>query len=60
MIGSTQNPVIETNHDNLSILLNSLNSLRFVEGRLLDYDNDVCGCGVLVPVGRIQLILEVI
>lgn len=58
MVGSAEAPILEVPFDRLSDLHDAMVRTRFVEGRMVEINGHATSCGVLIPMGRIQLIAE--
>lgn len=58
LVGSSEAPVLEVPFDHLSDLHHAMARSRFVEGRMVEINSNATSCGVLIPMGRIQLIAE--
>lgn len=57
LIGSPQSPVLELPADSMTHLHARLAGAKFVEGRMVSIDGTVTSCDVLIPVGRILMVL---
>lgn len=59
LTGSPQMPIVEVDATDLHHLHQLMDRSRFVEGRMVEVDGEGATAGVLIPVSRIQFILEV-
>ena len=58
LVGASQMPVLELPERNLGELHQAISRARFIGGRLVEIDGDAADSVVLIPVSRIQMILE--
>lgn len=58
LVGSSQAPLVEVEHQDLGELYETITRCRFLQGRLVEIDGHDVGCGVLIPTNRIQMICE--
>ena len=58
LVGTPQMPVLELPERDLGELHHAIGSARFIGGRMVEIGGAAVDSIVLIPVGRIQMILE--
>lgn len=58
LIGSAETPILDVPFEHLNELHCAMERSRFVEGRMVEVNGEPVSCGVLIPMGRIQMIAE--
>lgn len=59
LVGTSQSPIVEVEHANLQDLHATIECRRFLLGKMTEIDGYDVGCGVLIPINRIQMISEI-
>lgn len=59
LIGAGQAPLVDLPVDDISALGDVIGQSRFIAGDLVDWHEPECGCRVLIPTSRIQMIADV-
>jgi hypothetical protein len=58
LVGTPQRPVLDLPESDLGELQHSLGAARFIGGRMVQIDGGAVDTIVLIPVSRIQMIME--
>lgn len=60
LIGTNEAPVMEVPFANLQELNKHMQCNRFIEGCIMDISGEEITCGALLPICRIQMVVEVL